>query len=98
MVADQATAWELKKCILTESTAIGLRCRTEQRWTLPRQAGTVATTLGNISVKKVTTPTGDVLYPEYEDCRRVAKEKDVPLHRVYAAINGISVDDFNANE
>lgn len=98
VVADQALGWELKKCILTESTAIGLRSRTEQRWTLPRQAGTVTTDLGEVAVKKVTTPAGDVLYPEYEDCRRMAKEKDIPLHQVYAAINRTIVDDFKANK
>ncbi len=98
VVAESATAWELKKCILTESTAIGLRCRTEQRWTLPRQTGSVATTLGKVSVKKVTTPAGDVLYPEYEDCRRTAKEKNIPLQRVYTAVSNASVNDFNANK
>ncbi len=94
VVSDQATAWELKKCILTESTAIGLRSRIEQRWTLPRQTGSVQTALGKLAVKKVTTPVGDVLYPEYEHCRRVAKEKNIPLHRVYAAISKASVNDF----
>lgn len=97
VVAEAATAWQLKKCILTESTAIGLRSRTEQRWTLPRQTGTVATPLGPVSVKKVTTPSGDVLYPEYEDCRRVAKENNLPLQRVYSAVSTATIDDFKEN-
>ncbi|MBU4263429.1 MAG: nickel pincer cofactor biosynthesis protein LarC [Proteobacteria bacterium] len=94
VVADPATAWELKRCILFESSAIGLRFHREQRWTLPRTAGTVATSLGEVAVKKVTTPAGDILYPEYEDCRRLALEKKIPLQQVYREVGRASLVDF----
>ncbi|MBI5558462.1 MAG: nickel pincer cofactor biosynthesis protein LarC [Deltaproteobacteria bacterium] len=94
VVADCAAAWELKRCILSESSAIGLRYHLETRWTLPRQTGTIATDLGEVAVKKVSTPAGDVLYPEYEDCRRVALEKKIPLHRVYREVSKASPESF----
>jgi hypothetical protein len=87
--------WEARRCILSETTAIGLRYRTEQRWTLPRRTGTVTTDLGRVAVKQVETPTGLVLYPEYEDCRRLAIEKNLPLKEIYAAVNRCRPDDFN---
>jgi len=79
--------WEAQRCLLTETTAIGLRYRTEKRWTLPRQTGTVDTPLGPIGVKLVETPDGPVLYPEYEACRQLAIDKDLPLHEIYATVN-----------
>jgi len=39
-----------------------------------------------VRVKKVTTPAGKVLTPEYEDCKRVAIEHHVPLKEVYAEV------------
>jgi hypothetical protein len=94
VVSDPALAWELKRCILSESSAIGLRYHLETRWTLPRQTGKIVTDLGEVAVKKVSTPAGDVLYPEYEDCRRVALEKKIPLHRVYREVSKAAPDKF----
>lgn len=94
VVADPAFAWELKRCILSESSAIGLRFRREGRWTLPRETGTVATSLGQVAVKKVVTPSGDILYPEYEDCRRLALEKKIPLQHIYREVGRALLEDF----
>ncbi|MCK4837527.1 MAG: nickel pincer cofactor biosynthesis protein LarC [Desulfobulbaceae bacterium] len=86
--------WEARRCILSETTAIGLRYRTEKRWTLPRRTGTVETDLGRVAVKQVETPTGLALYPEYEDCRRLAIERNLPLKDIYAAVNRCQATDF----
>lgn len=90
--------WEARRCILSETTAIGLRYHTEQRWTLPRQIGTVITDLGRVAVKKVETPGGLTLYPEYEDCRRLAIERALPLKDIYAAVQRCRPADFEAGE
>ena len=95
VVSNEATAWELQRLILTESSAIGLRYHREQRWTLPRETGHLATRWGKVAVKRVTNPDGEkILYPEYEDCRRIAKESGVPLMQIYAAVNGARANDF----
>lgn len=94
VISDAAHGFDIKQCILSETTAIGLRYRTEKRWTLPRKLGTVTTRWGDIQVKKVETPKGVVLYPEYEDCKRVAEEKQVPLKEIYAEIGNSSIDTF----
>ena len=77
---------ELKNTILTETTAIGLRFRKEQRMTLPREKVTVSTSWGGIAAKKVKTPGGIKIYPEYEACRSVAEEHNLPLDLVYREV------------
>ncbi|MCB2184543.1 MAG: nickel pincer cofactor biosynthesis protein LarC [Desulfobulbaceae bacterium] len=94
VIADPAESWELKKCILSESTAIGLRFHREHRWTLSRKSGWLQTRWGKVAVKKVTTPAGESLYPEYEDCRRLALEHGIPLKRVYNEVSRAEGDDF----
>jgi len=86
VICDRAAALAVKECIFSETTAIGLRFRPEQRWTLPREVGTVPTRWGAVRVKKVTTPAGEVLTPEYEDCKRVAIAHHVPIKEVYAEV------------
>ena len=47
---------------------------------LPREVKEVETKYGKIRVKT----SGDLRFqPEYEDCRRVAMEKAVPIQEVY---------------
>lgn len=79
-------AWEIKRCILSETTAIGLRFRTEQRLTLPRERAIINTPWGPLTVKRVDTPRGTVLYPEYESCCQMAREKRLNLQEVYAEV------------
>jgi uncharacterized protein (TIGR00299 family) protein len=98
VIASPASSLEIKRCILTETTSIGLRFRREQRMTLPRETGTVDTDWGPVQVKRVETPAGHVLYPEYEDCRRVALENKVPLKDIYAAVSRCSLEEYIKND
>jgi uncharacterized protein (TIGR00299 family) protein len=86
VIATLATALQLKETILCETTAIGLRFRREQRLTLPREQITVTTPFGDILAKKIETPRGSRIYPEYEDCRQVANRLHIPIMDVYAEI------------
>ena len=98
VITNPAQALEIKKYILNETTSIGLRFRREKRMTLPRETGTVKTTWGPVQVKRVETPTGYSLYPEYEDCRRVALENKVPLKDVYLEVNRCSPEEFEKDK
>jgi len=73
----------LSKLIFAETTTLGMRLRQEQRLTLARQHVTVTTPWGEVRVK-IGSLEGEVCNaaPEYEDCRRLAAEHDVPLKRV----------------
>jgi uncharacterized protein (TIGR00299 family) protein len=83
---------ELRDLIFCETTSIGMRHHREQRHTLPREHVEIETPWGKLAAKKVITPRGDVLYPEYEACRRVALDNDVPLQQVYDLVKSKGTD------
>ena len=73
--------------ILTETTATGVRHHRVERVKLPRKIREMATPFGPVQVKEVSDPVGGVhVVPEYEDCKRIALEKNLPLKAVYDAI------------
>ncbi|HKI10957.1 MAG TPA: nickel pincer cofactor biosynthesis protein LarC [Candidatus Acidoferrum sp.] len=78
--ADEAKFQEL---IFAETTTLGVRSYTTQRRVLPREWETVATCYGEVRMK-LARVNGQVVQisPEYEDCRKLAEEKAVPLQRV----------------
>jgi len=94
VITDPCRSLQIKNFILSETTSIGLRFRREKRMTLPRETGTVETIWGPVQVKQVETPAGFALYPEFEDCRRVALENRVPLKDVYAAVTRCGPEEF----
>ncbi len=78
---DQSLA--LKQIILAETSAIGLRFHRQQRMTLPREAIDIPTPLGTIRGKKTVTDTGVKITPEYECCRRLARQHRLPIQHLY---------------
>lgn len=78
-----AAALEL---LFRETSTFGAKVLPCQRYSLRRRVENVQTTYGPIQVK-VGLWGDEVLKrtPEYEDCRRIAAEKNVPILQVYAA-------------
>lgn len=74
--------------VFHETTTIGVRTYEVQRRTLARESMDVETPLGNIRMK-ISRLNGTVLNaaPEYEDCQRIAAQKNVPLKEVLATAN-----------
>jgi uncharacterized protein (TIGR00299 family) protein len=77
---------ELERLLFRETTTLGIRRREEQRVILDRQFVTVDTQYGKVRMK-VASARGEILnaMPEYEDCRRAAREHDVALRAVMEA-------------
>ncbi len=86
VICGPAGVTALQNLLLSETTAIGLRCRREQRRTLPRRIVKVATPWGEVAAKKVETPRGSVIYPEYEVCADIARRHHLALDEVYRAV------------
>ncbi len=86
VICSPAHGRTIKETILSETTAIGLRFREEQRLTLERQQVRISTPWGEIGAKRVMTPSGPTIYPEYEECRELAVRKKIPLQQVYRAV------------
>jgi uncharacterized protein (TIGR00299 family) protein len=73
--------------MLSETTATGVRHYRADRTKLTQKLKETTTSLGKVRVKEVLGPAGTVsVVPEYEDCKRVALEKNIPLKMVYEAI------------
>lgn len=87
VISDPAHAAYLQNTVFSETSAIGLRFHSEERMTLPRQIITVETPWGPVPAKKIETGTGWIVTPEYEECRRLALENDIPIRTVYQAVH-----------
>jgi uncharacterized protein (TIGR00299 family) protein len=76
----------LMSLIFAETTTFGIRTYRAQRRVLPREWVSVATDYGDVRIK-VSRVNGRILHvaPEFEDCKRAAEEKGVPLQRVIAS-------------
>jgi uncharacterized protein (DUF111 family) len=86
IVAPPPARERLTALVFRETTTIGVRYRTMARECLDRETVTVDTPFGAIRVK-VARRHGAVLNasPEFDDCARAARERDVPLKDVQAA-------------
>lgn len=76
----------LEALLFRETTTLGIRRRVEERVVLERELVTVETPFGRIRMK-IASGAGEVLngMPEYEDCRRAAREHAAPLRTVMEA-------------
>jgi pyridinium-3,5-bisthiocarboxylic acid mononucleotide nickel chelatase len=85
LVAPQHEA-AIVELLLRETTSLGVRRQTLERWVCERETRTVATPWGDVRVKlKRWRESVLGAAPEYEDCARLARANSVPLREVYAA-------------
>ena len=76
----------LAEIMFTETTTIGMRYTIAQRKTLRREFLTVQTEFGTVTMKISHLKDRPVNFvPEFEDCRRLALEKNVALKEVQSA-------------
>jgi pyridinium-3,5-bisthiocarboxylic acid mononucleotide nickel chelatase len=73
----------LMSLIFSETTTFGIRTHRAQRRALPREWVNVSTSYGSVRIK-LSRSNGHILHatPEYDDCRKLAVEKQVPLQQV----------------
>ena len=76
----------IEELLFRETTTLGIRRRIEERVILERSFVAVETDYGRIRVK-VASSGGERrnAMPEYEDCRRAAREHGIPLKQVMEA-------------
>ncbi len=83
VLTDSSRTEAVVDTIFRETTSIGVRIRDVGRRKLIREIEPVDTVYGRINMK-ISKRDDEVLTatPEYEDCRKIAKEKNVPLKTV----------------
>jgi uncharacterized protein (TIGR00299 family) protein len=69
--------------LFAETTTLGVRSQLVDRFALPREHITVTTRFGDVRVK-VSRSGGRIQHasPEFDDCRKLAEDKNVPLQEV----------------
>jgi len=73
--------------ILTETTTLGVRYYPSRRRLLVRETVEVKTSYGVVAAKRIRDPQGHArIIPEYEVCRQIALEQNVPLRVVYETV------------
>ncbi|HMK38102.1 MAG TPA: nickel pincer cofactor biosynthesis protein LarC [Bacteroidota bacterium] len=65
-----------------ETSTIGLRIQHTGRRKLPRRHLEAETSLGTVKAKAVIRDGKEIITPEYEECRRIASERTLPLLEV----------------
>ena len=89
LLSEAANVSRLIDLVFRETTTIGVRTYEVRRKTLEREFEAVETAFGPVRMK-LSRMDGTILNaaPEFEDCQKIAAEKDVPLKQVIAAAAG----------
>jgi hypothetical protein len=74
---------KFQQMLFAETSTLGVRSHLVERRALPREFVKVTTRFGDVRIK-VARADGIVRHaaPEFDDCRKLAEEKNVPLHEV----------------
>jgi pyridinium-3,5-bisthiocarboxylic acid mononucleotide nickel chelatase len=81
-----SAAAALSDILFSETSTLGIRRYEVMRQALPRRSQTVETPYGPVRVKVAHWGDGQTkAAPEYEDCRKLAAQHNVPLREVYRA-------------
>jgi uncharacterized protein (TIGR00299 family) protein len=74
------------KVVFAETSTLGVRIQPVERRKLQRSTKTMKTLFGEMKVKVITIDGTERLAPEFEECKRVALEKNIPLIEVYKQV------------
>lgn len=73
----------MEAIVFSETTTLGIRRIAVERSVLPREQALVASSYGDITVKRAMLPDGSVrVKPEYEDCAALARLHGLPVRAV----------------
>ncbi|RPH34772.1 nickel pincer cofactor biosynthesis protein LarC [bacterium] len=74
------------QCIYRETSTIGLRLQRIGRRKLPRRHLEMHTSFGTVKAKAVIRDGQEIISPEFEECKRIALEKQMPVLEVMRAL------------
>jgi uncharacterized protein (TIGR00299 family) protein len=85
----------LAQVLLRETSTLGVRMQRMQRLKAQRVQERIETPFGSLQVKVKRLGTHILsAAPEYEDCRRIARERDMPLAEVYEIVQRVIKTDI----
>jgi uncharacterized protein (TIGR00299 family) protein len=88
VICSEADEERVARLILRETSTLGVRVRPVHRWEAGREVFEFESSLGTAAVKVKRLP-GEPpqLSPEFDACRRIAEEKDLPIAEVYRLVD-----------
>ncbi|MCE5252535.1 nickel pincer cofactor biosynthesis protein LarC [bacterium] len=86
ILTDDSLKDTMVSMLFSETTTLGVRISRVMRKVLDRKAGTVQTEFGPVRVKTAYIGGSERCAPEYDDCARIARERNIPLMTVYDII------------
>jgi len=87
VICEKESAEIVRNIIFTESTSLGIRTFPFRKDTLVRNFDTIKSVYGELTIKRSFYNGKEVSSkPEYEDCKRIASEKGIPVKEVYNTI------------
>jgi uncharacterized protein (TIGR00299 family) protein len=88
VISEKSSRDKIITLLLEETTTFGVRYYETGRVALERRFETLTTPYGPVKIK-IGLHKGKVIKksPEYEDCRKIAEEKNIPLIQVYREVN-----------
>lgn len=97
VLVDEKQESAVLEVLFKETTSIGVRKYKVEKIMLKRDFEEIETKYGNITVKNAYYQGEKIKYkPEYEDCKRIANEKNIPIDRVYKEVfKRIEAKDFH---
>ena len=76
----------ISSCVLQETTTLGLRIYPVERLKTKRETFAVETKYGRIRVKAAEIDGRNRFTPEYDDCRKAALTKNIPILEIYEEV------------
>jgi uncharacterized protein (TIGR00299 family) protein len=90
VICEKGSGERIKDIIFTESTTAGIRTFTFTKDTLARSFEVISTPYGDVTVKRSFLRGKEVsCKPEFEECKKIAKENNIPVKIVYSVIMSI---------
>jgi uncharacterized protein (TIGR00299 family) protein len=90
VICEKEAAESVSRIIFTESTSLGIRTFPFRKETLARKFEKINTLYGEITVKRSFYKEKEVsCKPEFEECRKIAVDKGIPVKEVYNNIMAV---------
>jgi pyridinium-3,5-bisthiocarboxylic acid mononucleotide nickel chelatase len=92
VLCETGLADTVKSIIFSETTSLGIRTFPFKKETLSRKFETITTIYGDITVKRSFYKGKEVSFkPEYDECRKIASGKGIPVKEVYNTVMALLV-------
>ncbi len=92
VICETGLADAVKEIIFKESTTLGIRTFTFKKDTLTREFRKLNTIYGDVTIKHSYYKGKEVsVKPEYDECKRIASEKGIPVKEIYNYIMSLLI-------